>query len=108
MNSATAKEHQMKLEWTAGDAFEGVEEVWVADGDMFGLEVQAQDDGSVVGTLWKRIPATFWEPEDVMCAHEQNYGSVDEAKFLLEKIDSDELEAEREAEARLEQEILGL
>ncbi len=95
----------MKLEWIARDVFEGVEEVWTADGDMFALEVQAQNDGSVVGTLWKRIPATFWEPEDIACVHEQNYESVNEAKFLLEKMDSDELEAEREYEAWLAKDL---
>lgn len=95
--------HTWRLDWKQRETFKGVTQVWTADGDMFGLEVQEQDDDTVVGTVWKRIPATFWEPEDVTCIHEQIYESVNEAKFLLEKLDADELAAELENEARLEE-----
>lgn len=95
--------HTWKLNWTQREVFEGVTQVWTAEGDVFDLEVQEQDDDTVVGTVWKRIPATFWEPEDVTCVLEQTYESVNEAKFLLEKLDADELRLERENEARLEE-----
>lgn len=98
--------HTWRLTWTQREIFEGVTQVWTAEGDMYALEVQEQDDDTVVGTVWRRIPATFWEPEDVACVLEQTYESVNEAKFLLEKLDADELQAERENEARLEQSML--
>ncbi len=97
--------HEWKLKWVELDPFPGVPEHWQAWGDMYGLEVQVQDDDTVVGTVWKRIPPTFWEPEDVICIHEQTYESANEAKFLLEKLDADDAQAEREADDRLAEEI---
>lgn len=87
--------HQFKLSWEELESFPGVEQHWHAEGEMYNLEVQVQDDDTVVGTVWKRIPATFWEPEDVVCIHEQTYESANEAKFLLEKFDGDAADAER-------------
>lgn len=98
--------HSWRLDWLQREVFEGVTEVWTAEGDMFLLEVQEHADDTVVGTVWRTIPATFWEPSDMVCIHEQTYESVNEAKFLLEKLDADELRAERENEARLEQSML--
>lgn len=98
--------HTWKLDWKQDEVFEGVTQAWHAHGDMFLLEVQEQDNDTVVGTVWRRVPATFWEPEDVDCILEQIYESVNEAKFLLEKLDADELRAEQENEARLEQSML--
>jgi hypothetical protein len=112
MNKSTTKGHNMKnphtwrLDWKQDEAFEGVTQAWHAQGDMYLLEVQEQDNDTVVGTVWRRIPATFWEPEDVACVLEQTYESVGAAKFLLEKLDADELQAEQENEARLEQSML--
>lgn len=98
--------HQWRLSWIQQEVFEGVTQVWTADGDMYALEVQEQDDETVVGTIWRRIPATFWEPEDVVCIHERTYDTVNDAKCVLEKLDEDELRAEQENEARLEQSML--
>lgn len=98
--------HAWRLDWKQRDTYEGVTEIWVAEGDVFYLRVQEQDDDSVVGTVWKRIPATFWEPADIECVHERSYDSVGEAKFLLEKLDADELRAEQENDARLERAML--
>ncbi len=98
----------MRLNWIEQDLFEGVTQVWTADGDMFSLEVQEQDDDTVVGTVWARIPATFWEPEDVTCIQELTYESVNEAKFLLEKFDAEELQAQQESDARFEAAILAM
>lgn len=98
--------HAWRLDWQQRDVFEGVTEVWTAKGDVFCLRVQEQDDDLVVGTVWKRIPATFWEPADIVCVHERIYESAGEAKFLLEMIDAEALLAEQENEALLEQSML--
>jgi hypothetical protein len=93
----------IKLDWKAGEIFDGVTEVWRADGDMFALEVQMQDDDAVIGTAWRRISATFWEPEDVECILELEYESVGAAKFALEGYDSRVLQDEQELENLIEE-----
>lgn len=91
--------------WHELDAFPGVTEAWRTLGDLYGLEVQVQDDGTVVGTAWKRVPPTFWEPEDVVCVHEETYGSVLEAKSALETLQSEDIRAEQEADEHLAAEL---
>jgi hypothetical protein len=98
-------EHKWNLNWTKLEPFDDVIEHWHAEGEMFALEVQEQYGDVVVGTVWKRIPATFWEPEDVACVHEQTYESVNEAKFLLEKFDDDAADDLRKFEEALEREL---
>ena len=93
----------IKLDWKAGEIFDGVTEVWRADGDMFALEVQMQDDDTVIGTAWRRISATFWEPEDVECILDLEYESVGAAKFALEGYDSRVLQDEQELENLIEE-----
>jgi hypothetical protein len=93
----------IKLDWKAGEIFDGVTEVWRADGDMFALEVQMQDDDAVIGSAWRRISATFWEPEDVECILELEYESVGAAKFALEGYDSRVLQDEQELENLIEE-----
>lgn len=100
--------HTWRLNWVKDEAFEGVNEAWHAEGDMFLLEVQEQYPDTVIGTVWRRIPATFWEPEDIACIEERIYESVNEAKFLLEKFDADELAIEREWEAKLDESLAHL
>jgi hypothetical protein len=95
-----------RLTWIEQDLFEGVTHAWKAEGDMFILEVQVQDDDTVVGTVWRPIPATFWEPEDIACILEATYECAAEAKLLLEKYDAEELKAEQESDARFEAAIL--
>ena len=86
--------------WHKLDAFPGVTDAWHTLGDLYGLEVQVHDDGTVVGTAWKLIPPTFWEPEDVVCVHEETYASVFEAKSALETLQSEAIRAEQEADER--------
>ena len=79
----------------------GVTETLVCRGEMYSLEVQCQDDGTVVGTVWREISATFWEPADVDCVLEEEYTSVDAAKEALVAYDIEEAEAQ----ARFEEEL---
>jgi hypothetical protein len=97
--------HAWRLDWEQLEAFEDVTAHWHARGEMFDLEVQEQYPDTVIGTVWKRIPATFWEPEDTVCIHEQTYESVNEAKFLLEKFDDDAADDLRKFEEALEREL---
>jgi hypothetical protein len=78
-----------KKQWGTREPFEGVIAEYFAIGDLFGLEVQVQTSGLIVGTVWKTIPATYWEPADVDCIHEQEFTNVDEAMVALEKYDDD-------------------
>lgn len=68
----------------------GVTRTLVCTGEMFRLEIQEQDSGIVIGTVWRRTPATFWEPEDVECIHEVEYESTTHAKVILQNIDYQE------------------
>jgi hypothetical protein len=94
-----------RLNWVEQELFEGVVKVIVAEGDTGCIiEVQEDTDGLVVGTLWRRIPATFWEPEDVECMVEEVYESVDAAVLALEKLDAEELRLQQEDERRMYEE----
>lgn len=93
----------IKLDWKAGEIFDGVREVWCANGDMFALEVQMHDNDVVIGTAWRQIPATFWEPADAECVLELEYESTGAAKFALESFDSRVLQDEQELENLIEE-----
>lgn len=88
----------MKIYWKTGESFEGVTEVWIADGGMFGLEIQRQTDDTVVATAWRTIPATYWEPQDVECVFEKEYATIGEATRELEKFDAAAVKCEQELE----------
>lgn len=78
-----------RRQWNTEEPFEGVIAEYSAIGEMYGLQVQVQVSGLIVGTVWKTIPATYWEPADVDCIHEQEFTNVDEAMVALEKYDDD-------------------
>ena len=69
------------------DEIEGVVGTLVCTGEVYSLEIQIQSDGTVVGTAWREIHPTFWEPGDTACVHEADYPSVTEARTHLELID---------------------
>lgn len=90
-----------KYEWTtSSEQISGVVQTLQCEGAMFNLEIQEQDDDKVVGSVWKVIPATFWEPEDYDCIHEVEYESVAAAKNFLEIFDREAMEDEIRWEQR--------
>jgi hypothetical protein len=90
-------------QWTAGEVFEGVTEVWTAEGSVYGLEVQKQSEGNVVGTVWRTIHATYEEPADVECVLEKEYATIGEATRDLEKIDEDEVKYQQAVDYSIDQ-----
>jgi hypothetical protein len=66
----------------------------VCRGEIYQLEIQAQEDGTVVGSVWTEIPATFWEPAEMDCIIELEYKSVDAARDALERVDREAAEEE--------------
>lgn len=95
----------MKYKWNENgvEGFEGVTQQLSCEGEMLMLEIQVQDDGTVVGVALREIPATFWEPADWMTLIEEVYPSVDAAKAALEKYDDDLATAEQEADRLCEE-----
>lgn len=71
-------------------------------GEMFSLEIQ-NNDGVIVGSVWREIPATFWEPSDVECILEREYGSIEVAKQALAIFDKDAADDQRAWEASIEE-----
>ena len=86
----------MNYTWTqdTNTPVPGVTQVLVCDGEMFGLEIQEHDNDAVIGTVWRVISATFWEPADVDCILEQEYESLGAAKLALETYDREAVEDE--------------
>lgn len=94
----------MEYVWThAEERIPGVEKTLVCDGGMYALEVQVQEDRTVIATAWKPVPATFWEPGDMDCVIEKTYKSLNAAKRFLEKFDDEALTEERKYEVLIEQ-----
>lgn len=93
----------MKYEWKQIESIEGVAQQFLCEGEMFGLEIQVQDDGTIVGEVWREIHATFWEPSDSLTLLEEVYPSFEAAKAALEKYDSDAAEAEAELDRLLDE-----
>ena len=88
----------MKYEWNEIETFEGVTQQIRCEGYMLTLEIQVQDDGTVVGEALKELPATFLEPADWLTLIEEVYPSVDAAKEALERYDDDLTVAEQEVD----------
>ena len=93
----------MKYEWKAveGANHPSITTHVVAGGEVYFLEIVEESTGAVTGTAWKEVPATFWEPGDVACVHEEAYEFLDAAKYALAKFDADAATHEREWEDKM-------
>lgn len=65
--------------------------------------IQEVGKDTVFGTVYRVVPATFWEPEDYEPVWEGEFLSYDEARRALEELDTKELEWVLESERRFEE-----
>ena len=66
------------------------------------LEIQQDASADTfVGSVWRVVPSTYWEPEDYVPVLEQEFVSYDEARRFLEERDTVELEWALEQESRM-------
>jgi hypothetical protein len=93
--------HVWKLNWKKETPFDDVEEIEVAEGALFTLEVQLHRNDEVIGSVWATIAPTFWDPGDVDCIFERSFESVGAAKFFLEKYDADAVAEEQRLDAMM-------
>ena len=74
------------------------------EGAMYSLEIQ-EDNGVIFGSVWREIPATFWETSDVECIIEREYASIEAAKLGLAIIDKEALDDQLAWEASMEEQF---
>jgi hypothetical protein len=87
-------------EWIYED--HGSCETYTAGGEMYELVVTInKDDEVVTGELWGEVPATYWEPADLVVKRSDVYESSGAARAALEAMDA--LDAEHEA--RMDQDL---
>jgi hypothetical protein len=87
----------MKYQWKSESA-----DHLTCEGQMYLLEVTINDDETVTGQMWREIPATFWEPVDMVVAYSAEYESSGAARAALEQRDTMAADWERGLEAHLE------